>query len=535
MIPHGHLGQTGDFDTAGPTDQGALFDFGFGTLAANASKSFYLYYGAAQSRSAALSALSAVGAQVYSLAQPSTADGPTQGTPNTFMFGFRDTPLTGHPNTLALTEGQPFSGVVASFSDSSPSAQPSDYTVAIDWSDGNSTSGTVTATGGGNFNVTGAEVYAEDGNYAAKVTIQSVRGDKATVTSTAAVADAPLLGQGLSIAAAKGVPFADFPIASFTDADLNGVPSDYRATIDWGDTVSSTATGIPVPEPGDNGTPTASIIAGPNGSFLVAGSHLYSQEGVYPVTVTIADNSGGFVQTTSFAMVAVVAPSVTVTTPNSGSSAGGQAVRVSGMSFNGATAVSFGVTPATSFMVNVDGSITATAPAHATGVVDITVTTGGGTSATSAADQFTYLTTPAPAVSGIGPTSGPMAGGIAVTITGSNFTGATAVSFGGAPASSFTVNSTTQITATAPPRPAGTLDITVTTPSGTSVVNTADQFTYAGAAPTVSSISPNTDSTAGGMLITLFTAQVRWILLLSMPLAHPYSRLPISLPTRSMA
>ena len=72
-------------------------------------------------------------------------------------------------------------------------------------------------------------------------------------------------------------------------------------------------------------------------------------------------------------------------------------------------------------------SITATSPAG-TGTVDVTVTTTGGTSATSAADQFTYV---ARADRHLDLADrGPTAGGTSVTITGTNFTGATAVKFG---------------------------------------------------------------------------------------------------------
>ena len=85
-------------------------------------------------------------------------------------------------------------------------------------------------------------------------------------------------------------------------------------------------------------------------------------------------------------------------------------------------------------------TITADSPAG-TGTVDVTVTTPGGTSATSAADQFTY--TAAPTVTGLSPTSGPAAGGTLVTITGTGFTGATAVDFGTTAATSFTVVSDT--------------------------------------------------------------------------------------------
>jgi hypothetical protein len=65
----------------------------------------------------------------------------------------------------------------------------------------------------------------------------------------------------------------------------------------------------------------------------------------------------------------------------------------------------------------------------------------------SAADQFTYI---GPLVTGIAPTSGPAVGGTSVTITGSGFTGATVVNFGTAAATTFTVDSATQITAASP-------------------------------------------------------------------------------------
>ena len=103
------------------------------------------------------------------------------------------------------------------------------------------------------------------------------------------------------------------------------------------------------------------------------------------------------------------------------------------------------------------------------------MTATGGTSATSAADEFTY--TSGPSVSGITPVAGPLAGGTSVTITGANFNGATAVSFGTTAATSYTVNSATSITATSPAG-TGTVNITVTTPGGTSATSAADQFTY---------------------------------------------------------
>lgn len=65
-----------------------------------------------------------------------------------------------------------------------------------------------------------------------------------------------------------------------------------------------------------------------------------------------------------------------------------------------------------------------------------------------------------------------------MTITGCGFTGATAVNFGATAATAFTVNTDASISATSPAHAAGTVDVTVTTPSGTSATAPADQFTY---------------------------------------------------------
>ncbi len=82
-------------------------------------------------------------------------------------------------------------------------------------------------------------------------------------------------------------------------------------------------------------------------------------------------------------------------------------------------------------------------------------------------------------VTSVTPTSGSTAGGTSVTITGTNFTGATAVRFGTTSATTFTVGSDTSITATSPAGTAGTVNVTVTTPSATSATSAGDLFTYA--------------------------------------------------------
>jgi hypothetical protein len=81
-----------------------------------------------------------------------------------------------------------------------------------------------------------------------------------------------------------------------------------------------------------------------------------------------------------------------------------------------------------------------------------------------------------PAVTAISPTSGLV--GAEVTITGTGFTAATGVSFASTPATAYTVDSDTQITVTQAPTGSGTVDVTVSTPAGTSATSAADQFTY---------------------------------------------------------
>jgi hypothetical protein len=85
-----------------------------------------------------------------------------------------------------------------------------------------------------------------------------------------------------------------------------------------------------------------------------------------------------------------------------------------------------------------------------------------------------------PLVTGIFPTSGPLAGDTFVGIRGIGFTGATAVKFGAASAA-FTVLNDTEIETTSPAG-TGTVDVTVTTQVGVSVIQPRDQFTYLGTA-----------------------------------------------------
>ncbi|MBI3700838.1 MAG: IPT/TIG domain-containing protein [Afipia sp.] len=220
--------------------------------------------------------------------------------------------------------------------------------------------------------------------------------------------------------------------------------------------------------------------------------------GVVDVTVTTPVGTSAFTSADQFTYL--VRPTLTSISPSTGPSSGGTSVTISGTNLDGATAVSFGISAAASFVVNSATSITAVSPPGSSGTVHITVTTHGGTTALSSADQFTYV--PAPTVDSVTPNSGPATGGTSVTIAGTNFTSVSSVSFGATAAASFTVNGTTSITALSPPNGGGIVDIAVTTPGGASPTSSSDQFTYV-AAPTVASISPNSGPASGGTSVTI--------------------------------
>jgi hypothetical protein len=162
-----------------------------------------------------------------------------------------------------------------------------------------------------------------------------------------------------------------------------------------------------------------------------------------------------------------------------GSTAGGNTVTITGSGFTGATAVAFRALAATSFTVVSSTEITAVVPAQGAGVDNVFVTTPGGISAAVTGDHYTYVT-PAvvPTITSVSPSSGSVAGGNTVTITGSGFTGATAVAFRALAATSFAVVSSTEITAVVPAQGAGVDNVFVTTPGGTNAAVTGDHYTY---------------------------------------------------------
>ena len=182
--------------------------------------------------------------------------------------------------------------------------------------------------------------------------------------------------------------------------------------------------------------------------------------------------------------------------PATGSEAGGETVTITGTCFTGATDVLFGSTAAMSFVVVDDMTITAVTPAG-TGTRNVTVVGAGACSAGTLPDAYTYL--PAAVITSLNPVSGPIIGGTTVVITGTGFTGATAVTFDGASAASVLVDSDTQITVTTPAHVAGATDVVVLSPNGDSGPGV---FTFI-APPVATSLTPGSGPEVGGTGVTI--------------------------------
>jgi subtilase family serine protease len=192
------------------------------------------------------------------------------------------------------------------------------------------------------------------------------------------------------------------------------------------------------------------------------------------VSVTTPGGTSATSANTVFRYVAT--PKVTAISPSAGPLAGATAVTISGTGFVAGATVQFGTVAATGVTLESATSITCKAPAEAAGTVDVRVTTPGGTSAVVAADK--YMFDPAVVVSSVTPNTSPTAGGTAVTIKGKGFVAGATVKFGTVAATDVVVSSATTITCKSPAHSAGTVDVTVTTPGGTSAVSSADKVTY---------------------------------------------------------
>ncbi|HMB95383.1 MAG TPA: hypothetical protein VKK61_05025 [Tepidisphaeraceae bacterium] len=189
------------------------------------------------------------------------------------------------PVILHKTEGAKFKAGIANFHFSS-AAVATDFTAKINWGDGTTSAGTVTAHGS-RFDVTGSHAYAEEGTFNVTVTIKDAQNDSATAAAVADVDDAPIQGSRLVFAASTTKTFKG-NIATLLDDDAAETdPATYTGTIDWGDGTTS----------------AASFLETSAGDFDVLGTHRYTHTGKFVVRIAIADVGGATTSASSVAKV----------------------------------------------------------------------------------------------------------------------------------------------------------------------------------------------------------------------------------------
>jgi hypothetical protein len=192
--------------------------------------------------------------------------------------------------------------------------------------------------------------------------------------------------------------------------------------------------------------------------------------------VDLAVSSPGGTDVSANAFTYVGPASVVFVSPDRGAVAGGTTVTIAGTGFvPGATTVTLGSTTVPAGQVTVSGTtLTFDAPAHPAGIVDVTVTTPGGTAVVP--DAFTYVV--APVLTSLTPARGSSAGGSTVVLNGSSLATTSGVTFGGVPVPFIVVDNTLVLVTSVPPGSPGTVDVAVTTSGGTATL--ANAFTYVG-------------------------------------------------------
>ena len=274
-------------------------------------------------------------------------------------------------------------------------------------------------------------------------------------------------------------------------------------------TITASSPTLPIGSPIPTITPTYTSLLNGDLPAVITGlscSTAYttsSAAGSAPATSCSGASATNYIIFYTAGSVNVTAPLPTVTgvSPATASAAGATAITITGTGFlNGAT-VSIGGVPATSVAFVSATSITAVTPAHAAGVVSVVVTnpdSGAGTGA----NLFTYTAAiSTPTVTAISQASGSIAGGTALSITGTGFVTGATVSIGGVPATSVVFVSATSITAVTGAHASGAVNVVVTNLDG-GVGTGTGLFTYV-TGPTVTAISPAAGLITGGTAITI--------------------------------
>ena len=187
-------------------------------------------------------------------------------------------PIVASGANFSAIEGTPVAATVATFTTGDALASAADFSASVNWGDGQSSAGNVTA----GFAVSGGHTYAEEGSYRVTVTITEIAdaSNSAVAHSTATVADAPITAS--PACEATSLRSYNGRTATFSDAaGAYGSAADFSATIRWGDGTSSAG--------------TVSALGG--GNYAVSGVHNYATLARFTIATTITDVGGSTAST----------------------------------------------------------------------------------------------------------------------------------------------------------------------------------------------------------------------------------------------
>jgi hypothetical protein len=211
---------------------------------------------------------------------------------------------------LHPTEGQGTGTfTVATFTDANAAAPAANFTVAVNWGDGSSStvSGAgIVSLGSGKFAVLASHTYAEERTATLSVQVRDDGGASITGSRTITVSDAPLSTLAINNPnATAGKTTGTFTVATFHDGYTAAPLLDFTAAIKWGDGSTSTVTAA-----------SAGLVALGSGNFAVRSGHTYGAAGTFTLTVQVADVGGASVTGSKGIKVsAPVAPRATPPSP----------------------------------------------------------------------------------------------------------------------------------------------------------------------------------------------------------------------------
>ena len=209
--------------------------------------------------------------------------------------------LTTSPVTA--TAGTPVTSILATFSNTNGSTDPSNYSAQINWGDGTGLNGATFTYNGGTFSLSGTHVYAAPGTYLGTIElVAATSGQSLSILLTATVTGLAL-NEGLPASgplATAGTSTGSLTVATAAAVGSSPAPmfGGYTAVVDWG----------------DGSAPTAATVTTSGSSLAIgSGGHNFATPGTYTVSVTVYDAPYLVVGQADYS-VAVQAPTVQVTT-----------------------------------------------------------------------------------------------------------------------------------------------------------------------------------------------------------------------------